>query len=144
MTHEDKGDFQKKHPPDRRVKPSVADVIKEKASEKGLSCAVAHKIASDLGESPAEIGFTLDFLDLQIIKCQMGLFGYAPEKKLVKPAKTVTDALEKSLREKTVNDRISCRSIWDIAEKMGEKRMAVASACEALGIKITPCQLGAF
>ena len=123
MTHGDKGAFQKKHPPNKRLKPSVADPVKEQASEKGLSCAAAHNIASDLGESPAEIGFTLDFLELQIIKCQMGLFGYAPEKKVVKPAKAVTDALEKALREKAVNDRISCRSTWDIAEKMGEKKI---------------------
>ena len=144
MTSEDKGHYSKKHPSDRKVKPEVVDALKKQISDKGISCAAAHKVVSDLGESPAEVGFTLDSLETAITKCQLGLFGYRPEKKIVKPAATVIQELEEAIRENLVNDRLSCKSAWEIAERSGIKKMEVASACETLKIKISPCQLGAF
>jgi hypothetical protein len=144
MTHEDKGHYAKKHPSDRKVKPEVADALKKQISDKGVSCAAAHKVAGNLGESPAEVGVTLDFLEAAITKCQLGLFGYRPEKKIVNPAKTISQELEQAIRKNLANNRISCKSAWEIAERLGIKRMEVASACEALQIKISPCQLGAF
>jgi len=144
MTHEDKGHFSKKHPSHRKVKPEIADILKKQLSDGEISCAAAHKVASDLGESPAEIGFTLDFLEASIAKCQLGLFGYRPEKKIVKPAGTVPKTLENAIQEHLKNGRLSCESAWKIAGKLDLKRMAVASACETLEIKMSPCQLGAF
>ncbi len=144
MTHENKGHYAKKHPPDRKVKPEVADALKKQISDRGILCTAAHKVASEMGETPDEVGFTLDSLEIAITKCQLGLFGYQPEKKIVKPAETVQQELEEAVRKNLVNDRLSCKSAWEIAEKLGIKRMEVASACEALKIKISPCQLGAF
>ena len=144
MTHKDKGHYSKKHPSDRKVKPEVADALKKQISDEGVSCSAAHKVVSDLGVSPAEVGFTLDSLEIAITKCQLGLFGYQPEKKIVKPAQTIQQELEDAVRKGLVNDRLSCKSAWEIAEGLGMKRMEVASACEALKIKISPCQLGAF
>ena len=144
MTHEDKGHYAKKHPTDRKVKPEVVDALKKQISDKGILCSAAHKVANDLGESPAEVGFTLDFLEEPITKCQMGLFGYRPEKKIVKPAETVPQEVEEAIRKNMVTNRLSCKSAWEIAERLGMKRMEIASACEALKIKISPCQLGAF
>jgi len=144
MTHEDRGHYAKKHPPDRKVKPEVAKALKKQISEKGISCSAAHKVAGELGISPAEAGVTLDFLEAAITKCQLGLFGYKPEKKIVKPSGTVPHELEKAIREHLANARLSCKSAWEIAGRLGLKRMEVASACESLKVKISPCQLGAF
>ena len=144
MMHEDKGHYSKKHPSDRKVKPEVVDALKKQISDRGISCAAAHKVVSDLGESPAEVGFTLDSLEAAITKCQLGLFGYHPEKKIVKPVETIVQELEEAIRTNLVNDRLSCKSAWEIAERFEIKRMEVASTCEALKIKISPCQLGAF
>jgi hypothetical protein len=144
MTHENKGHYAKKHPPDRKVKPEVADALKKQISDKGVSCSAAHKVASDFGELPAEVGVTLDFLEAAITKCQLGLFGYCPEKKIVKPAETILPELEEAIGKNLSNNRISCKSAWEVAESLKIKRMEVASACEALKIKISPCQLGAF
>ena len=40
--------------------------------------------------------------------------------------------------------KLSCRAAWDIAHRFKVPKMAVSAACEALNIKIKPCQLGAF
>ena len=144
MTHEDRGHYAKKHSPDRKVKKDIVDGLKNQISEGEVSCAAAHKLSKKLGEVPSEVGFTMDFLELRIAKCQMGLFGYKPEKKVVRPADKVPANLEETIRERLENGRLPCKAAWDIADRLNLKKIAVSAACETLGIKISPCQLGAF
>jgi len=144
MTHDDRGHYAKKHSPDRKLRPEIVDALKKRISGGEISCAAAHKISNDLNETASEVGFTMDVLEARIIKCQMGLFGYQPEKKIVKPAKDVSSILEDAVKGKLENGRLSCKSAWDTAENLNLKKMEIASACETLKIKISPCQLGAF
>jgi len=144
MTHEDRGHYARKHPAGRKVKTEVAEALKQHASKGEISCAAAFKIARDLQVPPAEIGFTLDALEIPIAKCQLGLFGYTPAKKIVKPAETVSQAMEEVIRNALAHERLTCARAWETAEKLGIGKIEVSSACEALEIKISSCQLGAF
>ena len=144
MTHEDKGHFSKKHPQDRKVSEPVSAMVKAKVKDGAVACAVAFEVAERLGVPAEEVGFTLDSLEVQLVKCQLGLFGYAPVKRIVKPAQGVAPDLEKAIRAALVNNRLPCSSAWALAEKRRLKKMDLSSACETLGIKIGPCQLGAF
>jgi len=144
MTHEDAGHYAKKHSAERNVKPEITEAVKQRASDGAISCAAAHKIAVDLGVPPEEIGVGIDLLELRIVKCQLGLYGYRPEKKVVKPAEAVAEALEGAIKESLVEGRLSCTAAWDIAKRLGIAKMDVSSACEALKIKMVSCQLGAF
>jgi hypothetical protein len=144
MTHEDEGHYAKKHPVDLNVKPEITEAVKQRASDGTLSCAAAHKTAADLGVPPGEIGVGIDLLELRIVKCQLGLYGYRPEKKVVKPAEAVSEALEKAIKESLVEGRLSCTAAWDIAKRFALAKMDVSAACEALKIKMFSCQLGAF
>lgn len=144
MTHEDKGHFSKKHPSDRRLNPDVARAVKERAGEEGLPCAVAFEVAKGLGVPPEEVGFTADRLEISLIRCQLGLHGYGPGRKRVKPADAVPPELEARIRDRLTYGKLPCKAAWLIAEEMGLQKLAVSSACEALGIKISNCQLGAF
>lgn len=144
MTKEDRGRYAKKHPADRAVDSVIAGAVQEKQTNHTISCASAFSIVDDLGVPPAEVGFTIDALEITIVKCQLGLYGYTPNKKIIKPADHVTPDLENAIRNGLANDRLPCAVAWETAEKFGLRKMDVSSACEALGIKITPCQLGAF
>ncbi|UCF83859.1 MAG: hypothetical protein JSV50_22335 [Desulfobacteraceae bacterium] len=144
MTHENKGHYAKKHPAHSKVKPEIAQAVKQRASDREISCAAAHKIAADLGVQPDEVGFGLDLLEIRIVKCQLGLYGFRPEKRVVKPAEGVSESLEGAIKESLIEERLLCTAAWDIAERFGIARMDVSSACEALKIKISSCQLGAF
>ena len=144
MTEYDKGHYAKKHPADRMVDPAIAKAVKENQSNNEISCPTAFTIAEDLGVPPGEVGFTIDTLEITIIKCQLGLYGYKPDKKIIKPADQVSPDLEDAIRAGLVNDRFPCAVAWETAERFGIRKMEVSAACEALGIKITPCQLGAF
>jgi hypothetical protein len=48
MTREDKGHYAKKHPPERKVNPLIAEAVRKRAKEGKLSCAVAFEIVREL------------------------------------------------------------------------------------------------
>lgn len=145
MTHHDAGHYSAKHGPDAVCQPEIAEAVRAKASEKTISCAAAHQIAQNLKVAPAEVGQTIDLLECRLMKCQLGLFGYKPEKKIVTPAETVADDLAKAIDDARGNNKkISCAACWRIADEMKIPRMSVSEACEAMKIKVGPCQLGAF
>jgi len=123
---------------------NIAQLIADKVKNNDLPCAVAFDIAAKTGMSPADVGSYADKNKLHLIKCQLGLFGYQPEKKIVKPADAVAADLEAAIRKALVHDRLPCKSAWLIADQFNIGKMAVSSACEALDIKVKPCQLGAF
>ena len=144
MTGRDRGHYSKKHSDERKIDPGMASAVEDKASDKKITCAAAFKIVDTCKTTADEVGFTLDMLEIRIIRCQMGIFGYEPEKKAVKPMDSVPDELERAIRDKLVNERLTCASAWEIAGSLKIPKMRVSSACETLGIKIKPCQLGAF
>ncbi len=144
MAHEDKGHFGAKHGAHQSLDGTIASALKDKASGGTIPCAAATAVGERLGASPAEVGRHLDLLEIQLVQCQLGLFGYGEGQKAVAPAASVAPKLAGLLREGLVNGRLPCAEAWRIAEVFGVPRLHVAQACEALGIKIKPCQLGAF
>ena len=147
MTHEDAGHYSAKHPEGTKLQPELAAAVTEQAADGQISCAAAHQAAKDKQVAPAKIGQTIDLLEYRIIKCQLGLFGYEPEKKVVTPAAKaeISAELQAALEERAdAKGRIACADCWQIADSLSMPRMAVSAACETLDMKVTPCQLGAF
>jgi hypothetical protein len=124
----------------------VAAALKEKGLKEQISCADAESIARGLNEEMAEVGRNLDLLGVRIFRCQLGLFGYGEgeEKKVLKPAPEVAPEMQQAVTAVLVEGRLPCRAAWEIAGRLGVPRMAVAAAGEAMGLKVRPCQLGAF
>lgn len=136
--------YRAKHPRGAPFDPALARALSEIAENDRFTCAAAFRLVETLGAEPAELGRTADLLELRITRCQLGLFGFEPEKRIVKPADEVTEELRERLEAATVDGTISCASLWEIADALGLARMEVSAACECLRVKITPCQLGAF
>ena len=144
MAHEDAGHYAGKHAPDIKPDPKIAEAIMHKSLEGTITCAAAHRIARELEVSPAEVGKTIDLLEIRIKKCQLGLYGYSPQKSIVKPAENISHQLKEAIEKAVVNNRIACSACWKIADRLDIPKMDVSSTCETLKIKISPCQLGAF
>jgi len=77
--------FADKHGAGVRVNELIKEKIISQTKNNELACAKAFKIADELNVSAAEVGKTADLLEMRLAKCQLGLFGYKPEKKIVKP-----------------------------------------------------------
>jgi hypothetical protein len=127
-----------------QIDPVIRESLERNVKKGELACAVAFRIADELQTSPAAIGEAADLLTIRLVKCQLGLFGYTPAKKIVKAASAVDPGLEEAIRRGLENGRLPCRTAWELARAFSASRMGVSAACEALGIKIKPCQLGAF
>ena len=136
--------FADKHGADARLNKLIKEHIIRQTKNNELPCAKAFKIADELRVSAAEVGKTADLLDMKLVKCQLGLFGYTPEKKIVKPKAATNPKLESAIRESLVDGALPCAKAWDIARNFKIAKMNVSSVCEQLKIKIKPCQLGAF
>ena len=143
MTHRDAGNYSMKHP-SNKLNDEIAHAIEKKVLDGEITCADAEGIAGTLNTPMGEIGVAIDLMEIRISKCQLGLFGYKPEKMIVTPADNVPAELEKAIRDIMVNGRLPCTASWEIAEKFNMPKIDVSSACETLKIKIKPCQLGAF
>lgn len=144
MPGKDRGKYGKKHPPERKPLQGILDAVKQRTAGGEITCAVAHLLSKELQVPPAEVGFTIDHLEIPITACQLGLFGYRPEKKAVTPASSVALELEQAVRGDLVDGKLPCAAAWEIAVRLKVTKMDVSSACEALKIKISPCQLGVF
>ncbi len=144
MTRRDAESFAAKRPAGERADPRMVRAIETRVKDNEYACRDAEQIASELAEPMEKIGATLDLLGIRIARCQLGLFGYSPESRVVKAADRVTAELEGAIRQALVNDRLPCAAAWAVAKALGLPRMKVAEACESLKIKIKPCQLGAF
>ncbi len=145
MTHEYEGRYRTKHAPDTRVNANLARTIRQKAKGPRLTCSAAFVVARESGVSPAEVGQAADLLELKITACQLGLFGYGRERRIVvEPAQHILPELEQAIREGMVDGRLPCKEAWDIAERFGLSKMEIAAICESLGIRLSQCQLGTF
>jgi hypothetical protein len=136
--------FAEKHESNAQLNEEIKDHIIRRAKNNELPCAVAFKIAADLNVSPAEVGKTADLLEMMLVKCQLGLFGYTPEKKIVKPKAAENPDLTSAILDARVDGKLSCENAWEIAHRFDVSKMNVSSVCEQLKIKVKPCQLGAF
>jgi hypothetical protein len=136
--------FAAKHESNAQLNEEIKDYIKRRAKNNELPCAVAFKIAAELNVLPAEVGKTADLLGVMLAKCQLGLFGYTPEKKIVKPKAAENPDLASALLDARVEGKLSCENAWVIARRFDVAKMKVSSVCEQLKIKVKPCQLGAF
>ena len=127
-----------------QTNPKIATALDKMGAGEEISCAKAERIALDLKVNMDEIGRTLDLRGIRIIQCQLGLFGFGERKKAVAPADVVSSKLRDAINADLAQGYLPCIDAWEIARQQGTARMTVASACEAMGIKIKPCQLGAF
>jgi len=143
MTHHDSGHFSAKHPDGTSVSPALRQAVQDRLVDNEITCHAAHAICEALHVTPREVGIAIDLQEGRIRKCQLGLFGY-PKGKPMKAAETVGPELRAAIEAALVDGRLPCVEAWRIADAGGIARLAVANACEALKIKIKPCQLGAF
>jgi hypothetical protein len=144
MAHEDAGHYASKHPEGTTASSKILSALDGKISDRKISCTLAHEIAQSLKLSPKDVGIAIDLRELKLAECQLGLFGHQPGGKSLKMVETIPSDLEKAIRDLAENNKISCYDCWDVAERQDIPKLDVASACEKLGLKISPCQLGAF
>jgi hypothetical protein len=126
----------------------LQQAMQERLEEGRLACNLAFAIAKSLGVEPLTVGRAANEAGIRISSCQLGLFGYGPKAegkhKIVHPMDEVPERMAARLRAEAGDDGITCTAVWQVADKLGYKRIEASSAVEAMGLKVSRCQLGCF
>ena len=113
-----------------------------------LPCDQAFALSDELSATPMDIGDIATASDVRVSLCQLGLFGYGPKSegrhRIVEPAEHVSSILRESIESRVQSGRLPCGSAWDIARQLSLSKLEVSAAAEAMGIRISACQLGCF
>ncbi len=144
MAHEDSGHYAGKHPAETKIDSHVAEALQQRISEGKITCEAAHEVAQALNVAPLDIGVAIDLLEVKISVCQLGLFGYGPQRKAAVSGADLPSQMKAAIEAASVDNHLSCAAAWDIAKRLGVARTAVMSACDQLKVKLSSCQLGTF
>jgi len=144
MTQRDTESYALKRQSGEKIDPRITEAINEGAEEGEFTCLMAEDTVKRLRVTMAQTGAALDLMGVRLSRCQLGLFGFTPESRIVKPEPNVRSDMEEAIRKALVDGCLPCRAAWTIATSLDLPRMDVSSACEALKIRIKPCQLGVF
>ena len=126
----------------------IVEALLERAVDGQVSCASAHEVAAQLGVSPLTVAREVNRAHLRFYRCQLGLFGYGPKPegkhKIVLKAGRVPEEIEAAIMAKSTDGHISCKAAWEVAAQFEYPRLGIANILEAMGFKLTKCQLGCF
>ncbi len=126
----------------------IRQTMMERLEDGRLPCNRAFAIARLLDVEPLAVGIEANEAGIRISRCQLGLFGYGPKAegrhKIVHPMEDVPGRLAARLRAAADGAGISCDAVWQVADGLGFKRMEASSAVEAMGLRVSRCQLGCF
>ncbi len=125
---------------------AIEQKIREHLVNGRLPCPHAFRVANELGITPPEVNQRATQLGIKISRCQLGLFGYDDlgKRSVVVPMPDVPEKLKAEIEAHLVDGKLPCQHAWEIAAKLKIGKVQVAGAAEALGIKISACQLGCF
>jgi hypothetical protein len=145
--HQDAGHYAKKHPEGTGLNEATVEAVRKRVKNEKISCSAAHAAAAEAGVSPAEIGVTLDLLEIRINGCQLGLYGHKGSHEHGKAELNLPEnvnELKAAIAARTDGNGISCASLWSAAAEAGCQKFQAAAACDDDDINIHSCQLGAF
>jgi hypothetical protein len=126
----------------------LQDRVRAAAHDGQLPCALAHKVADELGVMPEVLGAAAKEAGIRITRCQMGLFGYGPKGtpsyRVVRAADHCPEDLTAEAKAALVDSRLPCRAAWALAKRRGLTYRGMGDILEAPGLKVKPCKLGQF
>ena len=144
MARQHAGRYAAKHPPGTRVSSAIEQAVRDKLNDNRITCRDAHEIASSLGVSAREVGVGIDLLEARISNCQLGLFGHERDRGEPASSAEVGHELRAAIEDALIDGRLCCADAWRIAGTLAVSRPDVAKACDAMKLKVSICQLGAF
>ena len=120
--------------------------IREHLIDGKLPCLLAHRMATEHGISPLDVGAAADRLDFRISCCQLGLFGYNAfgAKRTSVDVSTVPEPISAALAAAQLKEGLPCAAAWAVAAEQGVPRLLIGAIADRLELRISPCQLGCF
>jgi hypothetical protein len=117
MSERKRKPYSQKHDPNLRPDSRIEKEMKKRDAGREIPCALAFEIAEGLGVEPEDVGRTADVLDIPLVRCQLGLFGYKPENKIIRADDTTNQEIKNALIGSSHHHRLPCEKAWQIADR---------------------------
>ena len=128
--------FADKHDPNIKPDGSITSEILKHTQHAEISCDDAFQVAEILGVSANLVGMNADLIDVKLIKCELGLFGYRPRKNIVPPQTEVDPELKDAILDARINGKLPCKIAWEIASRLNIPKMTPFSVAFMECLKI--------
>lgn len=116
MTQQNQGHYAKKHTgKEILIEENFREHLLAEAKEGTITCVNALWIAEESGKGYQQTGIYLDLLEIRITECQLGLFGFMPEKRIVKKTEIIDPEMQQLIEKERKNGGVSCAFLLKIA-----------------------------
>jgi hypothetical protein len=117
--------------------------IKTHLKKGRLPCVDAFSIAQELSLPPLQVAQYAEGLGTRIGWCQLGLFE-TEHREVLPPPVEVTPETGARIEAALEEGALPCAKAWSVAKELGLDRLSVGRAADAMGVRISDCQLGCF
>ena len=128
--------------PEQRV--SLESKVRESLTNGYLPCAVAFSIARDYGVPVVAVGQVADNIGHRITGCQIGCFKVERTPRDNVLPEQVDAKIIAEVEAFNDRDELTCAGVFELAEQLHVKPLAVADAANLKHLKVQNCQLGCF
>jgi len=125
----------------------LKNVIKSSLRGGYMPCPLGWQIAREEGVPRVAIGEIVDKLGSRVTECQVGCFKVDKtpfDTWDTENAKRLDGEVVLEIKRLGSENKLTCEAVFDIVKKYKLKPMDVSHEINALGFKITVCQLGCF
>ena len=144
MARQHGNNFSTKHPLGTQVADHISDALKPCIRKGKIACVDVHALAGEINVPAHQVGIAIDLCEARIVACQLGLFGGSSSMDAERPIAPLPTGFEAAIQASLQDNSLTCQQAWQLAQSHGMTRRQVGQFCNALEIKITQCQLGAF
>lgn len=124
----------------------LAGAIGSRLREGRLPCAEAFALAHERHVAPLEVAQQAAAQGVRIGWCQLGLFVGAVKHDKAWPAGPfeVPAEVQAAITAALEDGVLTCPRAWGVAKALGQEKMYIGQAADAMGVRILQCQLGCF
>jgi len=109
-----------------------------------LSCPAAWTIARETGVPRIAVGATADGMGTRVTDCQIGCFKVDKTPFDNREAARLTPEITAHILRLKDESALTCEAVFALAKTYRLKPMDIAGEINALGLKVSACQLGCF
>ena len=122
----------------------LESVVKASLKDGYLSCPIAWGIAKKSNVPKIVVGDVADSLGIRVTNCQLGCFKIEKTPYDNSSYSNIDGEICNILKELHETDQLTCAKVFELARQFNLKPMVIANEVNAMGLKISGCQLGCF
>lgn len=119
-------------------------VIASSLKDGYMPCPLAWKIAREQDVPRIAVGAIIDKMGRRVVNCQIGCFKIEKTPFENEEIKRLESEVASEIQKLEAEKELTCAAVFEVARRFKLKPMDVSNEVNALGLKVSVCQLGCF